>query len=53
MKFPSAQTHRAAERVPVWWIGGTVSMRGNQVIIRKAWPWTIMRNVLGERACAL
>jgi hypothetical protein len=29
-------------------MGGALSMADCQVIIRKAWPWTIVGNVLGE-----
>jgi len=47
VKVSNAQTHRAAHHVPGRWIGR--GLDGDfQVIIRKAWPWTIVGNVLRE-----
>ena len=42
VKIPSAEILRAAQHIPRWWIEGC------HVIIRKTWPWTIVRNVFGE-----
>jgi hypothetical protein len=44
--FPRAKTHRAANPVPRWQIGGL--MRGCQVMIWKTCLWTIVGNMFGE-----
>jgi hypothetical protein len=48
-RFPArAQTHRAVQHIPRWMIGRALSMVCFQVIIWKAWPWTIECNMFGE-----
>ena len=48
-RFPArAQTHRAVQHIPRWLIGRALSMVCFQVIIWKAWPWTIECNMFGE-----
>jgi len=46
VQVAKGQTHRAAQCVPMCRIGVS-SWLGCQVMIRKAWPWTIVGTMFG------
>lgn len=48
VKVSKAQTHIACQCIPGWRMEGILLIGGRQIIIQKAWPWTLVGNLFGE-----
>ena len=47
LMFPGLKTYTATQGLPWWLRGGALLLKVCQVIIQKAWQWTIVGNVFG------